>query len=271
VSIQLDEEQLGADFWPPRHPMFISLAKRAAFMTDSAYRGMLERIAADYGRDCPAADLLSLFDAHREQKRRLQRGFGTLELAAIVVAIGLLVAAFFAVKSMVDNARTDGYTAGRKAALLEVAQRDNAELGAALERIRDLEREKADEEQAHRDAVQKIDVEHEREVARVRFEKDRLIADLRGGAVRLRGHGGQADTGGAAGGCRPAAGAAGAAGERDAPAAGGPGAAVEGADDDALADAVFTLGLLAEGDEAITDLTACQAIVVDDRRAAPPH
>jgi Tfp pilus assembly protein PilE len=194
-----------------------------------------------------------------------ERGFGTLELVIAVVVLGLLVAGGFGVKSMVDHAREEGYTAGHKAALLEVAQRDNAELVAANQRIRDLEAEKSALEAEHRDEMQKIDINHEEEVRHVHENKDRVIADLRSGALQLRRTCRQADAGGAAGGVDPAAGAAGAAGERDAQARGEPGRPVAGADDDE-ADAIFTVGLLAEGDEAIKDLTACQAIVEDDRR-----
>jgi hypothetical protein len=184
------------------------------------------------------------------------------------VALGLLVAAGFGVKSMVDTARTDGWSAGHKAALLEVAQRDNEELESAMERIHDLEDEVRVREAEHRDAMQAIDTKHEEDLSHVQSEKDRVIADLRSGARRLRNACRQADAGRPAGGRDPAAGAAGAAGERDAKARGEPPAALDGADDDAA----FTIGLLAEGDAAITDLTACQAIVLDDRRRwrSPP-
>jgi Tfp pilus assembly protein PilE len=151
---------------------------------------------------------------------KTRQGFGTVELVIVVVALGLLVAGFFGVKSMVDSARKEGFDAGHKAALLEVAQRDNAELAAATQRIRDLEGEKSALELQHRDEVQAIDIKREEEVQRVHADKDRVIADIHERHRRMRDAGGQADAGGAAGGCRPAAGAPGAAGERDAAARG---------------------------------------------------
>ena len=196
-----------------------------------------------------------------------QRGITQVQMILAVVALGILAAMFFAAKAYIENVRKEGYDAGHKAALLAVAQRDNEQLTGALVRIRGLEDEKAKLEQDHRDAMQAIDIKHEEDVNRVHQNKDRVIAELRRGARRLRSDGGQADAGCPSGGGGGAAGAPGAAGERHAPAQSEPGGSLDREDDGTE----FTLELLAEGDEAIADLTACQAIVNDWRPRVHPH
>lgn len=195
-------------------------------------------------------------------RRRRQAGLGTVELMIGVAAIGLIVAAGLGVKAMIDDAFDQGYTGGREKALLEVARRDLEDLETAAERIRKLEADKDAQQRAHRDALAAIDTQHQEALRHAHADKDRIIADLRSGARQLRRTCRPADARGAEGGGDPAARAADPAGERDAQARGGPGAPLDRADDDAI----FTLELLAEGDDAITDLTACQAIVLDDRR-----
>jgi len=190
---------------------------------------------------------------------RRQFGFDQVQMILAVIALGILAGMFFAAKSYIEGVRKEGYDAGHKAALLAVAQRDNDDLVSALNRVTELEEEKAELEAAHRAAMAAIDAAHEKELHDVHENRDRVIADLRSGNLKLRNARGQADAGcpahrgGEAG--RPPA----AAGERDAPAQAGPPAAVDGADDDVE----FTIGLLDEGDEAIVDLGACQAILLD--------
>jgi hypothetical protein len=69
--------------------------------------------------------------------------------------------------------------------LLEVAQRDNAELVAAASGSTSSSGE-GGREQAHRDAMQAIDINHEEEVRRVHADKDGVIAELRERHRRLR-------------------------------------------------------------------------------------
>lgn len=189
----------------------------------------------------------------------MKRGFGTVELVLLLAAIALLVGAWFGVQKAIDDAREEGHAAGRKEALLEVAQRDNAQLVAALARVRELEADKAAQEQKHREAMQQIAIKNQEDLDRVHTEKDRVIAALRSGNLRLRNQGGQADRGCAPGDRGRAAGVADAAPQRDAAPGGEPVAALDRPDDDA----VFTVELLAEGDEAIADLIACQKIITD--------
>lgn len=59
------DEQLGAHFWPPCDPQLISLAKRACFTSDTAYRNYLLRCDIP-----PARRLLELFDMHRKEAVR---------------------------------------------------------------------------------------------------------------------------------------------------------------------------------------------------------
>lgn len=200
----------------------------------------------------------------------MRRGFGTIELGLIVGALALLVAAWFGIEKAIDDARDEGVRVGREAALLEVAQRDNKQLTAALADVKRLEAEKAAAEQLHRDAMQAIDDQHQRDLANVHAEKDRVISDLRNGNLRLRNARGRADRGCAPGGESRPTGVAGAAGERDAAARGEPRATLEGSNDTAVDDAVFTIELLAEGDEAIADLAACQKIVENWRPRVHP-
>lgn len=198
--------------------------------------------------------------------RRLH-GFDTIQLALAVVALGILAGVAFAAKAYVENVRKEGVADGRKAALLEVAQRDNAQLAGALARVKVLEDEKDAEETAHRLAMQSIDTAHQEELARVHANKDSVIAGLRSGARRMRRSAGSADPGCPGGRGSGAAGVAGAAGERDAPARADAAQPLERANDDD----VFTAGLLGEGDDAIVDLAACQAVLEDWRpRVAPP-
>ena len=191
-----------------------------------------------------------------------QRGNELLIAGGAVLALVAIVGAAAWFLQVREN---KAYAAGHKAALLEVAQRDNENLQAAQKRIRELEAEKAELEEQHRSRMAEIDKDHDKEVRDVQATKDRVIACLRDDACRLRYLGRSADARCAAGDRGAAAGAPGAAGERDAAAPGEPARAVVGQEDQGVDDDVFTAQLLAEGDEAIADLTACQAIVRDDR------
>lgn len=193
-----------------------------------------------------------------------KKGIGTVELVIGVAIVGLIAAAVIWHRSIAQHAHEDAVREGRKAALLEVAQRDNAQLAAAQQRILELQADKARLEGERRQAVAAIDAQREREVRDVHASKDRIISCLRDDACRLRYLGRAADAGCPVGDRGGRARASGAAGERDAPAAGQPAQPVVG-DEDAAIDDIFTAGLLAEGDEAIADLTACQAIVLGDR------
>lgn len=185
-----------------------------------------------------------------------QRGLGTIELVVGVIALGIVAALLFAAKAYIDKVRDDAFAAGRKSALFEVAQRDNKDLAAALDRVGELEKQKAALEAAHRERMAQIDQKHQEDIADVHAKKDRVIAELR--TRRLHDARGQTDAG-----CTPGSGSAGArapdaAGQRDAAAIGQPAGPVVAEDDDE-----FTAGLLEEGDEAIVDLVACQAILLD--------
>ena len=197
-----------------------------------------------------------------------QRGVITawIYLAGAIAILGLLSGMGYMVKSYLDGVKTDAHAAGRKEALLEVAQRDNEDLVALKNQITRLQAEKTAKEAAHAAEVAKVDKEGFDAKRKVEKERGALRARNASLAGQLRDHGRQADAG-----C----------GERD---PGGPATAVAGAGvgdgkgaapGAQLSDEAGAF-LRAEADRAdqvvldfngvVVKLDACQKIAEDDRK-----
>jgi len=198
-----------------------------------------------------------------------QAGFGTVHAVAAIGALGLVTALFFGAKAWVDGVRADALKAGRDAALLEVAQRDNAQLAAVQKRVLELQAELAAAEERHRTEVARIDQEGTDELRKVERQRDAARRAARDYAGRLRDPGrAQAHACPAPGGGDPAPEALAGAGvgAREAGAA-APGAELSQAAGDFLrAEADRADELVGERNALAVRLEACQAIVVADRR-----
>ena len=198
-----------------------------------------------------------------------QHGFGTVHAVAAVAGLGIATALFFGAKAWVDGVREDALKAGRDEALLEVTQRDNAQLAAVQKRVLELQAELGAAEDRHRAEVARIDQEGTDELRKLEKERDAARRAARDYAGRLRDPGARQ-----AHACPPA-------GDRDAaPAARtragvdpgaarpeAPGAELSQAAGEFLrAEADRADELVAERNTLAVRLEACQAIVIADRR-----
>lgn len=130
-------------------------------------------------------------------------------------------------------------------------ERENVEIVAANKKIQELETAARAAETQHATAVATIATTLEGERNAARAETERLRAAARAGTVRLRDPGARQDA------CPSGAAETGPApGKRDGPAT----AELSGAAAD------FLLGLTGEADEVVRQLTACQALVLEDRK-----
>lgn len=176
---------------------------------------------------------------------------GCTALALVLVVAGAVL--------YVQNARKvahdEGWKEGRDAALLEVARRDNETLVKANARIKELEAKVAVQQQQHNEAVQQIDEEGQRALRNLQAQHDHFLDDLLAGRIRVPGQG-----------------------RSDASCSGGPRApegealASAGVGDAASGGVVpqgfgkFLAAQASRADQVATQLTACQKIVVEDRR-----
>lgn len=131
-------------------------------------------------------------------------------------------------------------------------KRENAELTMANAKIKTLEEEYRKREAQHATDMAAVSTKYQQELAHVKADKDRVIADLRSGALRLRI---------AVAAARPGGGSAAAA----------TGTAAAGCDGEARAElsgaaSEFLVGLANECDEVTHQLAACQAVIVKDRK-----
>lgn len=179
------------------------------------------------------------------------RGFSVVHLAMGLVALGLIAAIVLAVRGYLDNVRDEAYKAGRASALLEVAQRDNKALAEATRAIVALHKEKERLEAAHAAQVAKADADGRREIANVEARKERFIADVTAGRIRLFDPGRRADAACPGGGDGAAPTAVAAAGVGDGARAG----ELSGQT------AQFLLGEAARADAVVVKLTAAQKLI----------
>lgn len=130
--------------------------------------------------------------------------------------------------------------------------RENEELAAANSTIIMLNRQARDRERQHAEDMALASAHYQEDLRRVELKKDRVIADLRAGTQRLRIP--IAASPAACGGISPEAFAA--ASRRDGEAR----AELSGSA------AEFLVGLASEADEVVHQLTACQQILLEDRK-----
>ena len=179
---------------------------------------------------------------------------------SLLVIVGILSGAVLYTQHVRSSAHADGVSEGRKAALLEVAKRDNEQLVAAEAEIARLTKAKDALERDAAARVAQIDKEGRDALKALEGQHGRFLDNLFAGRVRLPGSG-RADASCPGGrDDRPAA-LAGAAGVGD-------GAA--GAELPAAAGRFF--GTEARrADAVVVQLTACQAIVRADRASGIPR
>lgn len=149
------------------------------------------------------------------------------------------------------GAYTKGHSDGVDGERVVWQKRENAELAAANAKIIELNKAARDAETVHAAAVNLISTTLQGQTNAARAETERLRAAARAGTFRLRDPAGRESTcpGGA-----PETGPT--AGQRD----GGQGAYLSAAAAD------FLLGLTGEADEVVAQLTACQGVVIEDRK-----
>jgi Tfp pilus assembly protein PilE len=201
------------------------------------------------------------------ERSSLQAGFGVVHAIAAVAIVGALTALALMAKNYIEGVREDGVDAGRRAALLEVAQRDNTQLAAVQKRVLELQAELAEREQRHQAEVARIDQEGTDALRKVETERDAARRRATQYAGRLRDPGTRPADGCGAGdrGDGAAAAVAGAGvdpGEARAP--GGELSAEAGGFLRAEADRADEVAH--EHNALAVRLEACQAIVVEDRR-----
>lgn len=132
-------------------------------------------------------------------------------------------------------------------------KRENKTLRAANKRIADLEEAARDQERKHAAAMAAASTNYQKEIAHVQADRDRAIAALRSGALRLYDNGIATASAGADGSETGPAGAS--AGRCDGQARG----------QLSIPFSEFLVGLLGEADQVVKQLTACQAVVESDR------
>jgi hypothetical protein len=168
-----------------------------------------------------------------------QKGFTVIQYALIALAlIAALSGLVYAGKSFVDGLIEEGYARGRSEVRAEVAQRDNAQYAAVVEKLRvaQVGREMAERKAAAALEAQRAKFSQEKKDADLRTKK--LVAAAAAGSLVLR------DPGGSAVG--PAGGGRGPEGTGGAAAGGADGAGAGGLSGEA---SVFLLTLTGEADE----------------------
>jgi Fe-S cluster biogenesis protein NfuA len=144
--------------------------------------------------------------------------------------------------------------AGHTAERVSWQTKENAELVAANTKIQRLNAEARATEQAHQTNLADIGAQHEKDKADAEARRIRDVDDARSGALKLR----------VAGACK----GAGSSGTTQAPAAAGQ------RDEATTAElpgevAANLFALADDADEQARQLTACQAVIVEDRRERP--
>lgn len=141
---------------------------------------------------------------------------------------------------------------GKTAERAEWLKRENAELVAAKARIKTLEDEARAQEHAHGQAMVAASTQYQKDLSHEQATKDGVIADLRAGTRRLRIELAAAKATGGSGAAQAGAGP----GRCDGPATA----------ELSQSAAEFLVDLASEADTVVHQLTACQAVVVADRK-----
>lgn len=188
-----------------------------------------------------------------------QRGFSDLVVNGLIVlaVLGALSAVALGVNHWFEGVKAAAKEEGRN----EIRQKDlkerNDRLVEAQRRIKNLEDERDAKEAEHAKHVAAIDAKGQEGIRNAQVKADRDIAAIRAGNLVMR------DAG-----LRPRLGCPGSGdGAPGAAAAGaGLGDGEAGAQLQRQADAAFLRGEAGRADRVVEQLTACQAIVEDDRR-----
>lgn len=170
-----------------------------------------------------------------------------VKLLAAMVLVGVVVWAFYAYGQQ-------QFGLGEKAERSAWLARENTSLTKANTRIKELEEQARTKEREHAQNMAAVSAHYQKDLSHEKAAKDRAIADLRSGALRLRIPLAQpACTDGADGSGAPA-----------------PGTSTVGRDGGTPAElsteaSEFLVGLANEADEVVRQLTACQAVITADR------
>ncbi|HTH39720.1 MAG TPA: lysis system i-spanin subunit Rz [Rhodocyclaceae bacterium] len=168
-----------------------------------------------------------------------------VKLLVIVVLAGLLIGAFYAYGQQ-------QFGLGEKAERTAWLTRENATLTKANARIKELEDQARAKEREHAQDMADASAQYQKDLKHEKAAKDRVIADLRRGDLRL-----QIPVT-----CPDAAGGS---------ATGATGTSTGGRDGETRAElsveaSEFLVGLASEADEVVRQLTACQVVVNADRK-----
>lgn len=108
-----------------------------------------------------------------------------IKLGVVFAILALLGGGIVWWNGKIEAGKKEAYAAGHKAALLEVAQRDNKQLVGAQAEIRRLTIAVRDLEAAHQERIAAMDEEATRRVADAEKRKDGFIRDVVTGRIRL--------------------------------------------------------------------------------------
>lgn len=178
---------------------------------------------------------------------RRQRGIssGWLYLIAVIVVVAL---ATWGLTTLYGAGVESGTTAEKQ----RWQARENAALAEATRKIKELQESYRALEKRRAEDVAAAAAQYEKDKANEVAKRDRVIADLRGGNLRLRVPVAACSQGGGS----AVPGAPAGAGGRD----GGASAELSGPASE------FLVGLASEADAVVRQLAACQAVIAADRR-----
>lgn len=170
-------------------------------------------------------------------------------LLSLAATVGLLALLYFYGQHQFGQ--------GEEAEKARWMARENIQLREANAEINQLNQQARDQERQHAEAVAHISTQLQEQLQHVKSQKDSVIADLRAGALRLRI---PVNTAAASPAC------SGIPSEAYASASGRDG---ETRADLSAEAAEFLIGLASEADEAVRQLTSCQALLQADREVQP--
>lgn len=108
-----------------------------------------------------------------------------VKLGLVLGIVLALAASVRWVVGEVEEGKRAAYDAGRKEALLEVAQRDNKNLAEARAEIDRLRNQAQEQEAHHAEAMVALDEEATRRVADAEARKEQFVSDVVSGRLRL--------------------------------------------------------------------------------------
>jgi hypothetical protein len=167
------------------------------------------------------------------------------KLLGAVLLVAAIVAAIYAYGQQ-------QFGLGEKAERTAWLARENTALTKANARIKELEDQARAKEREHAQDMAAASAKYQEDLKHEKAAKDRAVADLRSGALRLRIPVACPDGAGGSGIATPGPGTVGRDGETRAE------LSVQASE--------FLVGLASEADEVVHQLTACQAVVIADRK-----